>query len=82
MRVKQLQDYGFRLSVRDYILDSVREIGTTPERKHQKDQRITDEEFGKLRAFAGSVLWCVRKRRPDVAGLCYNGRVEMPRCRT
>ena len=54
--------------MKDYILDRVREIRISPERKKQKEQQITAEEFSRLRAFTGSVLWCVRKCRPDVAG--------------
>ena len=68
MRMTQTADYGFRLSMTDYILDRVREIRISPERKKQKEQQITAEQFSRLRAFTGSVLWCVRECRPDVAG--------------
>ena len=68
MRMTQTADDGFRLSMKDYILDRVREIRISPERKKQKEQQITAEEFSRLRAFTGSVLWCVRKCRPDAAG--------------
>ena len=54
--------------MKDYICQRLVEIRITPERKKQKEQQITAEEFNKLRALMGSVLWAVRKCRPDAAG--------------
>jgi hypothetical protein len=68
MRMTQQKDFGFFLSMKDYLLTRVREIPLTPLRKKQREQRITEQEFNQMRALTGSVLWAVRKRRPDAAG--------------
>ena len=68
MRMVQKKDFSFFLSMKDYILQRVHEVQLDAARKKQREQTITEPEFNKLRALMGSVLWAVRKCRPDAAG--------------
>ena len=80
MRITQTADYGFRLSMEDYILDRVREIRISPERKKQKEQQINAEDFSKLRALTGCTR-CTLATAPSAAAAAHPVPPQSARCR-
>eukprot|EP00971_Amphidinium_carterae_P141916 2810998-Amphidinium_carterae.3 len=69
-RVEQLQDFSFRVSMKDFITSRLQAIKIPRERRRDLTSPVTEDERSVLRTVLMKLLWIARQCRPEIQGSC------------
>lgn len=67
--LEQQKDGSIKISQEQYA-SSLQSVVIKQERRREKDQKLTEQEKGEMRAALGGINWLVTSSRPDLAAWC------------
>eukprot|EP00971_Amphidinium_carterae_P030535 600515-Amphidinium_carterae.1 len=69
-RIRQLEDFSFRVDMTDYIREKVRSLDLPKERKRNPEAEATEQENDLFRTVLMKTMWIARQARPEIIGSC------------